>query len=272
MINQGVKQVLDWSKWLEQSSVGYLVKPYTAKGIGGFVFTVRDEDRLEMRADITDYVTEDNLAVQSHIAIKPMVLTLRGFIGEVKQEFTDPLMGIVGTIATRLTAVEEYAPVLTTGAEVLYNQIKWDAAQVNINSIDALVKNTQNLATSFDVTLPGQTKQEQAFASLSSMFKTRQVMTVETPWGYFDSMAIMSLVCEQDSKTKHISDIVVTLKQLRFSDVLVREATQEEKRRLQEIKFLPEKIISTKKVSSTSTPLSSAKKGSVVNTLIGALN
>ncbi len=218
-------QIVSFKDWLDQSSAGYLIKPYTARGIGGFVFSISDDDRVELRAEVTDYVVEDNSTKQDHIALKPVQLTLRGFVGELENIVDNSPNGVVGVLAQRLTAVSNYLPLFSPGA--LQAQSKALAAGQTsiIDSLDAYVKKTQNLATSLGVTLPGQTKQEQAFSNLFSMWASRQVMTVETPWKYFDNMVITSVVAEQDGKTRQISDISVSLKQMRFAGTIFEAAS-----------------------------------------------
>ena len=249
-----VGQALNYQKWLNQSAVGYLIKPYTARGIGGFVFTINDEDRLDLRADVTDYVSEDNHNIQSHIAIKPMVITLRGFIGELKNEIPQGSNGSVQQLEQKLTAVATYLPQFSQASQLaIAAAIK--ANQTNqLEVINTIVQSTENLASAFNVILPGQTRQEQAYSSLQAMFNTRQIVTVETPWGYFDNMAITSIVFEQDGKSKMVSDIVVTLKQMKFSSVLFRQPTADERNALEKLGLMLKQDETGEPISSVPLP------------------
>jgi hypothetical protein len=127
-----------------------------------------------------------------------------------------------------------YLPEFSQGAIQIAEQAI-NAASDASNIINAAVQRTQNLMDTVKTTLPGNTKQEQAFSALRSMFNARETVTIETPWGYFGDMAIMSLTAEQDGKTKMISDLSLTLKQLTFADVkfvqLSAEGRSEEKKR-----------------------------------------
>ena len=238
-INNVANTVMSYQDWLNQSAVSYLVRPYTAQGIGGFVFSIRAEEQLELRSEITDYVTESNKDIQSHISLKPIRITLRGYIGEVVNDVTPALSNIGGQVQSRLTAVSQFLPLFDASALLSQRSAIQSSQTTAIDVINNYAKAAENLVSAFGVTLPGQTKQEQAFASLFSMWQSRQVFTVDTPWAYFDNMVIESLVPMQDEKTESWSDFTVTLKRMTFSSTVTRAATSAERRALQELGFLP---------------------------------
>jgi hypothetical protein len=225
VIPKAIGQITSFQNWIDQQANRFIVKPGTARGISGFVFSIQDEDRIELHSDITDYVMQDNTYINDHIALKPMVITLRGFVGELVNNVESGVPGLINTIQGRLTAVSSYLPERST-----WVQQKISKAQTVLNSagnfvtdIDNAIKRTQNLMETIGVTSPGKTAQEQAFSKIWSMFSSRQVFTVETPWGYFDNMAIISVALEQDSKTRQYSDITISMKQLQFATVLTAQ-------------------------------------------------
>ena len=61
----------------------YVVAPLNAFGLGGFLFDAEGESTARLNAEITDHYTEDNRAVQDHIAIHPTRITLKGYVGEI---------------------------------------------------------------------------------------------------------------------------------------------------------------------------------------------
>jgi len=61
----------------------YVVAPITQFGLGGFVFDVEGATNIDLTADITDHYTEDNVAVQDHIALRPKRIRLDTYVGEV---------------------------------------------------------------------------------------------------------------------------------------------------------------------------------------------
>jgi len=226
-----IGQVTSVQKFLDEHANNFIVRPFSAQGIGGFVFSTRDTDRLELRADITDYVVEDNSAVQDHIAIKPLTVTLRGFVGELVNEVAPLTRGQqLNVIQNVLTDVDEYLPNFSqSGLEAYVRAVS--EKDNTIEELDKAIVAAQNLAGTVGISVPGITAQERAYSNLQAMFRSRQIITVETPWGYLDSMAISSVIVEQNGKTKQISDISVSLKQLNFTKLETVETRKADRNR-----------------------------------------
>ena len=218
VLQRAVGQITDFQSWIDQQANRFIVQPGTARGISGFVFNVKTDDRIELRADITDYVVEDNSYVNDHIALKPLTITLSGFMGEIKNEVEVGLPGALNTIQNKLSVISEYLPERSISA-IQSVQKALNGVQNFVTDANNAIKKTQNLLETVSVWSTGNTVQEQAFSKLMGMFRDRSVVTVETPWGYLDNMAITSVVMEQDGKTKEWSDISVSLKQLQFAHV-----------------------------------------------------
>ena len=51
------------------------------------------------------------------------------------------------------------------------------------------------------------------------MYKNRAILTVETPWKTFDSMAIVSLSFEQDESTEEMTTVTASFKEMRFVQI-----------------------------------------------------
>lgn len=217
-------QLSNAKKWLDEppNANAYVILPQGS--ISGFVFTVKDEDRIELKSDVTDYVVEDNKTVQDHIAIKPIVITLRGFIGEVSNIVDAGAIGALNAVQEKLTEVSSYLPPYAQGVLEGAQQAVTIVSDT-LKTIDNAIDRTQNLIGILGMSSPGNTKQERAFDQLWRTFATRQLVTVKTPWGGFDRMAIMAITCTQDNKTNLISDIMVQLKQLRFATVKMVKST-----------------------------------------------
>jgi len=185
-----------------------------------FLFHIPTEDKASVSSDITDHYTEDNTALQDQISLKPVKLTLSGFIGELNNVTPAALLPL-RTAADRLTTIGAYAPVLSTAAIRAYNQ----AAQVYSAAITAA-----NAATSVFDSVAGvfgrnreapQTQQQKAFTRLYALWKARQLFTVQTPWAIFNDMAIESMTATQNEDTRMISEFEITFKQMRFASTIL---------------------------------------------------
>lgn len=51
-------------------------------GIAGFKFHVPQKEQVKMQSEVTDFYTDTNSAIQDHIALKPVTITLTGLVGE----------------------------------------------------------------------------------------------------------------------------------------------------------------------------------------------
>jgi hypothetical protein len=73
---------------------------------------------------------------------------------------------------------------------------------------------------------PMQTWQSNAFAYFYQLWKGRQLFTVETPWGTFTDMTIMSMTATQNDETRFRSSFSITFKKIRTAGNAVVTAGQ----------------------------------------------
>lgn len=211
----GSLNLQDGNNYVNNLANKYIVKPKTASGIGGFVFDYEAESNLQLTSEITDHYLETNDAVQDHIAQRPIKVTLHGYVAELIQRQPQGLVGALATIQNKLTTVPAYLGKYTPGA-IQTIQSAITKAQNTVNTINQGLARVQNIVGLFPGATPQKSKQQQAFSKLRSLWETRQVFTVQTPYTTFDSMVIETLSFTQPEETKYWSDITVTLKQLRF--------------------------------------------------------
>ncbi len=208
----------DGNNYLNTIANKFIVKPKTASGIGGFVFDYEGEDTVTYQADITDHYLESNDAVQDHIAQRPARIVLRGFVSELVSKQPAGIVGALNTIQNKLTAVPAYLGKYTPGA-IAAIQRGITTAQTTVDRINLGLAKVQNIVGFLPGAAPHKSKQQKAFAQLTALWQSRQVFTVETPYRYFDSMVIETLSFVQPEETRDMTDISVTLKQMRFVQV-----------------------------------------------------
>ncbi len=195
-----------------------ILQPKTAEGISGFIFDIPDTETLRLQSDITDHFTENNSFINDHIVRKPVMITLTGFIGE--QVFRPPagFPGAAQEISNRLSTVPAYLGDLTPGA-VQVAQETVQKAQSVMSGINQAIDRVQNLVEAFDGLGSEDTLQKKAYRTLFALWKSADLVTVQTPWNYYDNMVIQSISFRQDGDSKFISDISVTLKEFRVAEV-----------------------------------------------------
>ena len=200
----------------------YVVSPLNAFGIGGYVFDVQTEEKATLAADITDHYTEDNIAVQDHIAIKPKRVTLRGYVGElVYNGSNNNNNGVLQQVTQKLTILAGYLPQVSAATE---------QAQAAISAIDG----AGGTAASFAAAVPaaaniyglvqdaiGTTgllqRQQAAYQYFAACQYTKTLMGIQTPWEFLTNMAVEMIDAIQSEDSIFITDFAVTFKQMRFA-------------------------------------------------------
>jgi len=124
--------------------------------------------------------------------------------------YATSLLGAVAAYNIPLT--DQAAGKLST----LTNTVAYAASQEK-----ALEKRATNLASYFNGDDNSQNLQTKAFITLQAMWKSKQIVTVQTPWGFYKNMLIKSISAKQDAESNDYTDFTVTLKEMRFVDVKI---------------------------------------------------
>jgi hypothetical protein len=195
-----------------------------------FLFNFEGEQKAQIQSDITDHYIEDNTALQDQIALRPVVITTQGFIGELT-DIAPPSLAPVKQIANKLTIVSAYTPDLSVSALIAYNTAfqlyqtaqnavtsavsAWSSINGN-NTGTSVITGTGTFEPQFNG-LPNQSKQQLAFQQLYGYWNTRTLFTIQTPWAIFQNMAILSMTPIQDADQAYITTFEMSFKQMRFA-------------------------------------------------------
>lgn len=215
-----------------------LLRPKGLKGIGGFLFDIPDQDQISLNWNITDHFTESNSFLNDHKQKDPRIVTLTGFIGELVFEKADGIEGDIQALSNRLETVEAYLGDGTPGA-VQNAQRVLQQAQSAVSAINQTLDKVGNIAGFFSGDGPEETLQQLAYKNLASL-GDEVFMSVLTPWAFFDDMSIIGLSFSQNGETDQITDISVTLKQIRVSDTKMVDFDQDQFPPREEIQSAPE--------------------------------
>lgn len=219
------------------------VAPKSARGISGWLFDLPLEENLELSSDITDHFTEDQSFIQDHVVRQPRRITLRGEIAELVFSPSgarsqaeadaggfDPA-GTLEQIQNRLGTVEAYIGDRLPGAVQASRRVVNTAQEVEA-FYSRNMNRAQNVVGFFqdddpDPDFPGPTtqnttRQRRLYNDLKALWMRNEVVTVMTPWEYFDSMLIEQISAQQDEDTTQISEITITLKEYRAATVASR--------------------------------------------------
>lgn len=221
-----VNTLFNQSALINDLTTKYILKPLGAKGIGGFVFDIEREHRIELKSDITDHYVEDNSTIQDHIAKAPELITLTGYVGEL---YNAP-GGIVNEVESisKTVFAEAVKEKLTDVVSLLppFNNSVLSKAQQSANKLKAsqiITSNTSNrLENLVEIALRStvaETRQQRAYMILESFRRTNQIFTVETPFEYFPTCAIQSILAVQPEESKYITEFTVILKKMNFASI-----------------------------------------------------
>jgi hypothetical protein len=179
------------------------------KGIDGFLFDIPLTDNVSYSANITDHYAEDNSSIQDHIGLDPLKITMTGKIAELVYTKTQQLT-FLSAMVDRLAPLGVFSP-----KQALQAQKAISTANQALSAIDTLQKTYNNLADIFKDE-PSKNAQQKAFATLENMFLGRSIISVETPWKTYTSMAIESFSADQDAESLMETTFTISFKQMRF--------------------------------------------------------
>lgn len=199
-------------------TTGDTIAPLGVKQIGPFQFDDEGDDIVSQHSEITDHFVEDNTAVQDHIGISPVKITLKGSISEVvfANTLATALVTALTTVENGLSAVPAFVGTYTPGVAQKLETTISQAQNVAVQ-IEQAASRAAQIASYF---FPQGTRQQKAYAMLSALQLARVIFTVYTPFQVFANMAIEDFTITQPKNTKTKSDITVVMKQLQFANSL----------------------------------------------------
>jgi len=211
-------QIQGLSNLVQQTVNQYVVRPAGSSGsigISGFLFDVLDREEMVFESNITDSYVEDNTAIQDHVALRPERFTLRGYVGELTTT-PEQLLQAALFVGTTMQNILALVPTFTLQANQTYTSLSSLE-----NNVAQSLQQGQNLYDLFTEGATSAEKQQNAFQFFYSMWLSRQLCTVETPYKVFQNMAIESVRAVQHGESKYISEFSVTFKMIRTTSTLV---------------------------------------------------
>ncbi len=213
---------------IQENFSKYIVTPVNAFGLGGFVFDVEGENTITLTSDITDHYLEDNSAVQDHIAIKPQIVTLRSYVGELVYQVDATTNTNLQKAVQKLTILNAYLPVLSKAAQQIQSSLTLGSQSFTSGGVLKLASSAlrppilNNIVDLWALTKnlnPAASKQQQAYLYFKALQEQKILVSLQTPFEFVTNMAIESIVATQTEDTRTMSDFSVTLKKIRTVSV-----------------------------------------------------
>ena len=198
----------------------YVVMPRGEYGVDGFIFDIYGDETVNLTSEITDHTIEDNSQIQDHITLKPKRIVLRGYVGEVVYRNTKVFSNVEQKLNEKLSVLDVFAPTVASQAKQIISTIA-NKANMFVDTVKESVNKTVGAWSFIEGSPLFQTKQEQAFQYFSKLWEAKVLVSVQTPFEFFNNMAIESIVALQREESQHISDFSITLKQITKAQVKV---------------------------------------------------
>lgn len=220
-------------------------------------FHVIQGEQITLSTDITDHIVEDHTSVQDHITIKPLTFTMRGLISE--KVYSDPRKSKynqwIEQISNKLSPIKVLAPTINSyfqSAINLYEAIESKIETIG-QGISHLIDNSNGKSffskgywsfKNVDDNLGRWNRdcylQKDIIDYLDYYRTERLPVTVDTGWGSVyeptaESAFYITDVSVNQGDTYQQSELSVTVKQLRFTEIKVTDLTNEKYNRYQQM-------------------------------------
>ena len=195
----------------------YIVSPLGSNSLSGYIFDIIGDEEMALDSEITDHYLENNFSIQDHVALRPEEFTVKGYVGELTDAITQSSLSVVSQVI-QLGTLGGLNPGFAAQAQQTYNKISSVTSQVT-----QAYNQAQNFFNIFTQSSTSYTKQQQAYQFFYSMWMSRTLFTVQTPYAVYPNpsfseqkgMVIKSLRVIQRDDNKYVSDFSVTFKMIR---------------------------------------------------------
>lgn len=223
-----------------------------------YFFDVVNDDTVSYNAQITDNWIESNSAIQDHIALQPITITMRGLCGELVYDAKQAELDYESELAQaktrnsqytiiwkygdfkgiddvdgKLVAIGRIAPPLSNITEMAQNN--WELLNIQNQKASKIVdafknRNNKTMAQQMNnynglSTNARQSRLKQVGDEFKKAILGRKSFTVNTPFGTFENMFLQTVTLHQGQED-YIGDIDITLKQIRFAQTQTTKADE----------------------------------------------
>lgn len=186
-------------------------------------FGIAQADTIKLSSQITTHYMEDNVAYQDHWAIAPMTYTMSGLIGEVIfQPPTKWTSFIQDRFVDYLAPLQVLSPTFDNYTQSAINTVQ--AIEASYRRYEQIAK---QLLQSLGKIPTRESNQEYLIKALQTLRDNRQLVSVYTPFGVYDNLAIQDVSANQNN-SKYKSNLEIQFLQWRNIKTNYRKATKEE--------------------------------------------
>lgn len=173
-----------------------------------YYFDVRTEETIDVGCDITDQYVENNSAIQEHVALRPIEITLTGFVGEKVYRPQDLYTSKFSGTFSKLNPILSFVPPVSSYAETIIGGVSYIES-----SIRRYVENAKNIVNIFSKNKTQTARQGALLNELITIRNMRKLVTVYIEnIGKFENYLIKNVRMSQEDSI-YQSRLIVELKQ-----------------------------------------------------------
>lgn len=217
-----------------------------------FVFDIKKEYKYNLNSDITDHYVEDNVAIQDHIGLKPIILEVYGSIGEInlyerdrkvkntnKDGSKKNIFNSIDSYLGRMGSLTSFAPNIVNQALDVYNSAKFVYSTAN-KLINFNKKNQTRSGVDYteryNEEVIAATRQCDWIKWFTTQWGQRASFSIVTPYGVLENMYIMDLSASQPENSRYVTNLNIKFKQIRKAKIISRRAKLSQTRESQSTK------------------------------------
>ena len=210
-----VDGVLKSADTLNSLTNKFVVSPIFNLGVAGFVFDIPKETRIQLESESTDHFAEDNSAIQDHIALRPNIITTGGFVSELKFTKADPKQD-KQKLVEKLVQLNSLLPILTNAARSARNALEAaKTGELTLDNLSTVTEGGVDIFKAYKALNPPEGEQAKAFNFFRAMRDARQLVAVDTPWGFFNNLEIKTITAVQSADSESVTDFTMVFKEFR---------------------------------------------------------
>lgn len=196
-------------EWAKGKILDYIIEEPKNENTQALHLQIFGNESISCQADITDNFVESNVAYQDHIALKPIIYTLEGEVGELAWYRNDSMSSVLDAVAQKLEPIVSFNQTLSKkAASVQRKALKIIGV---IDSLDNAVSRVWGFLSNDDVN----TEQKKVFKYLLYLWLNRKPINVKTPWGNLANYVIQNIEVSQSDRTVDKSKIKISFKEFK---------------------------------------------------------
>lgn len=188
-----------------------------------FLFDIEEENKAVIDSEVTNHYVEDNTSITDNVALKPDIVTVVGFMGELVTT-VPPGLKALKLAADKLTIIQGYLPDVSVSAQEAYDTAfqVYQAAEAVANSVASWASinskggDLSSIENNNITNKPNQNRQQVAFQKFYGYQKAKTLFTIQTPWAIHKNMILKTMAAIQGGESSYLSSYELTFQQVRF--------------------------------------------------------